>query len=140
MLLLLQRIFSEVPDAIVFNCGPQFQMPLFFQRLCWQVQDLACSQRFKHSFIVVFYRMVHKKKLFRRRHEPPAPPPPTPLPLPAVVMPLFIFNIYISVKAQSSSGLSNISKKFCIDHLSEVLNQLIFAYHWKLEDAISEGN
>ena len=22
MLLLLQRIFSEVPDAIVFNCGP----------------------------------------------------------------------------------------------------------------------
>ena len=30
------------------------------------VQDFACNQKFKLSFIVVFFQMVHNKKFFRR--------------------------------------------------------------------------
>ena len=60
MLLLLQ---SSSIDAIAFNRGPlildaSLVLEDFFGR--------PTISRFKLSFIVVFFRIAHKKKLFRR--------------------------------------------------------------------------
>ena len=70
MLLLLQRIFSEVPVLmlfIIFNCGPLIMdASLVLEDFFGRSRIPANNLRFKLSFTVVFFRMVHKKKLFRR--------------------------------------------------------------------------
>ena len=52
-------------DAIIFNCGPLICFSCF-RRLFQLVHDSAFNQTFKFSFIVVFIRMFHNKKIFRR--------------------------------------------------------------------------
>ena len=51
-------------DAIIFNCGP-LKCLSCFRRLFQLIQDSAFNQTFKFSFIVVFIRMFHNKKIFR---------------------------------------------------------------------------
>ena len=76
-LLLFQRIFWEghycyyshyccykIINVIIFKCEPLI-LCLSCLRLSQLVQDSAYNQTFKLPFIVVFFRMVHNKKLFR---------------------------------------------------------------------------
>ena len=58
---------SSSINAIMFNCGP-LTMDAFscFRELFRFFQDFAHNLRFKLSLFVVFFWMVHKKKLFKR--------------------------------------------------------------------------
>ena len=68
MLLLLQRIFSEVPVltllySIVDHLYGRFSC---FRGLFLQVQDSTHNLLFKLSFIVLFFQLIRNQKLFRR--------------------------------------------------------------------------
>ena len=68
MLLLLQRIFSEVPVLMLLYLILDNLYGCFscFRGLFWKFWDSSYNLRFKLSFFKVFFQMVHKKKLFRR--------------------------------------------------------------------------
>ena len=68
MSLLFQRIFSEVPVLMLLYSILDHLYGRFscFRGLFRQVQDSAYNLRSKLSFSVVFFWMVHKKKLFTR--------------------------------------------------------------------------
>ena len=68
MLLLLQRIFWEVPVLVLLYLIVHHLYGCFccFRRLVLYVQDPAYNLTFKLLLIVVFLWMVHNKKLFRR--------------------------------------------------------------------------
>ena len=68
MLLLLQGIFSEVLVLmLLYSIADHLYGCLSSLRgLFQQFQDPAYYLTFKLSFIVVFFRMVHNKKFFRR--------------------------------------------------------------------------
>ena len=54
-------------DAIIYTCGPIIMdASLVLEDFFREVQDFAYNLRFKLSFIVIFFWMVHKEKLFRR--------------------------------------------------------------------------
>ena len=56
-------------DAIIFNCKPLIWSLCCFIGLFQLVQDSAYNQTFKLSFVVVFFRMVHNEKIFRRSRD-----------------------------------------------------------------------
>ena len=68
MLLLLQRIFTEVPVLILLYLilDQSYECFSSFRELFHWVQDAAYNLTFRLLFIVVLFRMVHNKKLFRR--------------------------------------------------------------------------
>ena len=68
MQLLLQRIFSKVPVLMLLYLIVDRLYRCFSccRGLLRSVQDFAYNLRSKLSFIVVFFRMVHKKKFFGR--------------------------------------------------------------------------
>ena len=68
MLLLLLRIFSQVPVLMLLYLivDPLAIMDASLVSEDFFGRSRISSIRFKLSFIVVFFRMVYKKKLFRR--------------------------------------------------------------------------
>ena len=68
MQLLLQRIFSKVPVLMLLYLIVDRLYRCFSccRGLFRSVQDFAYDLRSKLSFIVVFFRMVHKKNFFGR--------------------------------------------------------------------------
>ena len=63
----LRNIFrSSSVDAIMFNFETLIWMLLFFRGPFQQVQDSVYNLTFKLLFIIVFFHMVHNKKLLRR--------------------------------------------------------------------------
>ena len=67
-LLLLQRIFSEVPVLMLLYSNVDYLHGCFscFRALCQQVLDSAYNLTFKLLFIVAFFRMFHNKKCYSR--------------------------------------------------------------------------
>ena len=65
---LLQRIFSEVLVLMLLYSimDHLYECFCYLRGLFQWVQDSACNLTFKLSFTVIFFWMVHHKKLFRR--------------------------------------------------------------------------